>query len=227
MSTRVMVSGNVNHHPGYREFIADTDGDIASLPRTADVLVWGAKARVIETGNVYRLNSNYEWVLVPSGDGGGSGNGNSGSPGTTNHAALHNLGFEQSGHTGFASEANLKDLEDEVQEIKDSQVTNPITSPDGNTRHIVEMTMAEYEALNEKDPRTYYDIIDWSGRDIGSNPGNIGSEQLLIDSATLRFDSNRLYVNTTEKVLAGNRQPVTSAGVHTLVGNINTLLEAI
>lgn len=52
-------------------------------------------------------------------------------------------------------------------------------------------------------------------------------EDLEIDTNTLKIVDNVLSVNTTNSVAAGNSQPITSAGVHTEVGNINTLLAKV
>ena len=38
--------------------------------------------------------------------------------GPSNHALLSNLDFDSCGHTGFASEARVKALEDRVQELE-------------------------------------------------------------------------------------------------------------
>ena len=44
---------------------------------------------------------------------------------------------------------------------------------------------------------------------------------------TLTYKDGVLSVNTTSTIAAGNLLPVTSAGVHVVVGNINALLETI
>ena len=64
MASRLMKSGNVSHHSGYREFLVDTDADIAILPSTSDEIAWGAVAFVVGSGNVYILNSQYIWVVI-------------------------------------------------------------------------------------------------------------------------------------------------------------------
>ena len=64
MATRLMGSGGTSRHPGYREFFVDNEEDIAALPSTPDEIAWGAVALVIETGNVYILNSKYIWVVM-------------------------------------------------------------------------------------------------------------------------------------------------------------------
>jgi len=58
-----MKSGNVNHHPNYREFLLDTPEDVVSLPSIEEV-AWGATAFVISTGDVYILNSKGDWVVI-------------------------------------------------------------------------------------------------------------------------------------------------------------------
>ena len=64
MAIRTMASGNMSRHSGYREFFVDTDADIASLPSKADEIAWGAVAFVIASGNVYILNSEFNWVVI-------------------------------------------------------------------------------------------------------------------------------------------------------------------
>ena len=57
-----------------------------------------------------------------------------GGGGTTNHASLFNLGYAQSGHTGFASSADITELEDEI-DITNGQITTingRITTIEGN-----------------------------------------------------------------------------------------------
>lgn len=46
---------------------------------------------------------------------------------------------------------------------------------------------------------------------------------------TLKFNSetNKLSVNTADKVEQDNTKPVTSAAVYTVVGNINAILESL
>lgn len=48
-----------------------------------------------------------------------------------------------------------------------------------------------------------------------------------IDTNTLKVENNILKVFTTNNAEGDNTKPITSAGVHTIVGNINALLELI
>jgi hypothetical protein len=57
---------------------------------------------------------------------------------------------------------------------------------------------------------------------MAENPGGIQTDNTLKVSA-----DGRLGVNTTNEVEKDNTLPVTSAGVFTVVGNIESLLEAI
>ena len=43
------------------EFICDDESDVADLPTAEDEVELGASALVIETANVYMLNSQREW----------------------------------------------------------------------------------------------------------------------------------------------------------------------
>ena len=54
-----------------------------------------------------------------------------------------------------------------------------------------------------------------------------GSSDFRIDSNTLRWQQNTLFVNTTDKVDEHSTRPMTAAGVHVILGNIHTLLEVI
>jgi hypothetical protein len=55
-----------------------------------------------------------------------------------------------------------------------------------------------------------------------------GLAELVIDNHTLVYDTNGvLKVNTTNDMEQDNTRPITAAGVHTVVGNINSLLELI
>lgn len=57
-------------------------------------------------------------------------------------------------------------------------------------------------------------------------PGPPG--EVAIDNRTLVYDeNNKLKVNTTDEAESDNTLPITSAGVHTIVGNIEALLEII
>lgn len=62
------------------------------------------------------------------------------------------------------------------------------------------------------------------GRD-GTDGGGGGIN--FTTDETLVLESGILRVNTTDKVEADNTLPITSAGVNTVVGNINALLETI
>lgn len=48
-----------------------------------------------------------------------------------------------------------------------------------------------------------------------------------VDGKTLRMQGGVLSVNTTNRAEADNTQPITSAGVNTIVGNIDALLSTI
>jgi len=48
-----------------------------------------------------------------------------------------------------------------------------------------------------------------------------------IDTTTLKVVEGELAVNTTNNVLQDSAQPITSTGVHVIVGNIDTLLGAV
>lgn len=50
---------------------------------------------------------------------------------------------------------------------------------------------------------------------------------LVIDQNTLKFENGVLAVNTTDGAEGDNTRPITSAGVHTIVGNIDALLSQI
>lgn len=62
MAVRIMVSGNMQRHSGYREFFVDTVADVATLPNTPEEIMWGAVCLVLQDSSVYVLNSQYQWV---------------------------------------------------------------------------------------------------------------------------------------------------------------------
>lgn len=64
--------------------------------------------------------------------------------------------------------------------------------------------------------------------EVGSGTGgeNSGAGEIQTDE-TLSYVNGVLKVNTTSKVEQNNTLPITSAGVHTAVGNIETLLNTI
>jgi hypothetical protein len=49
----------------YTEFVVDTIADIATLPTSTKEVSIGSAAICIEDGEVYLLNSNGEWVMIP------------------------------------------------------------------------------------------------------------------------------------------------------------------
>lgn len=59
------------------------------------------------------------------------------------------------------------------------------------------------------------------GRDGG------GTAEIKVDGKTIVQEDGVLRVNTTDKAEEGNTQPITSAGVYTIVGNINAILKSI
>lgn len=59
------------------------------------------------------------------------------------------------------------------------------------------------------------------GRDGG------GTAEIKVDGKTIVQEDGVLRVNTTDKVETDNTQPITSAGVQMIVGNINAILETI
>lgn len=63
------------------------------------------------------------------------------------------------------------------------------------------------------------------GRDGGTEGG--GGVDYEVDNNTLVVEDGMLRVNTTDKAEADNTQPITSAGVNMIVGNINAILETI
>lgn len=66
----ITVGTNRSNKPFYNmaEFLCDYESDIADLPTNRGP---GSTARVVETGNVYILNNNHEWVKQPKNSGGG------------------------------------------------------------------------------------------------------------------------------------------------------------
>ena len=62
------------------------------------------------------------------------------------------------------------------------------------------------------------------GKDGG---GGNGGAEVKVDGNTIVQEDGILRVNTTDKAEADNTQPITSAGVYTVVGNINAILETI
>jgi len=65
------------------------------------------------------------------------------------------------------------------------------------------------------------------GVTLPTEPPNEGGSDFDIDTDTLRFEDNRLRVNTTDEAVFGNAQPITSGGVYKMLGNIQSLLEGI
>ena len=57
--------------------------------------------------------------------------------------------------------------------------------------------------------------------------GDTVSPGFEIDINTLTLLNNMLSVNTTDNAESGNGQPITSNGVHIIVGNIHSLLEVL
>lgn len=59
--------------------------------------------------------------------------------------------------------------------------------------------------------------------------GTAASSELCFtpDGETLVLENGTLSVNTADTVESGNNRPVTSAAVHTVVGNIEVLLGTI
>lgn len=54
-----------------------------------------------------------------------------------------------------------------------------------------------------------------------------GSAEIKVDNKTIVQEDGVLRVNTTDKAEADNTQPITSAGVYTIIGNINAILKSI
>lgn len=65
------------------------------------------------------------------------------------------------------------------------------------------------------------------GRDGTGGEGGGGGIDFTTDETLTLDENNVLRVNTTDVVAADNTLPITSAGVQTVVGNINALLETI
>lgn len=66
----ITVGTNRSNKPFYNmaEFLCDYESDIADLPTNRGP---GSTARVVESGNVYVLNNNHEWIKQPKDSGGG------------------------------------------------------------------------------------------------------------------------------------------------------------
>jgi hypothetical protein len=84
--------------------------------------------------------------------------------------------------------------------------------------------------VSENNKETWYIIkrnaegVGYLSNETGSGSG--GGTTFETDS-TLVLENGILRVNTTNKVEADNTLPITSAGVHTQVGNIEVLLNTI
>jgi hypothetical protein len=79
---------------------------------------------------------------------------------------------------------------------------------------------------------SYYSEIQQNNEELGeildavNALPNGGSTSFTTDE-TLRFENGVLGVNTTDEAEADNTLPITSAGVHTQLGNIEILLGTI
>ena len=62
---------------------------------------------------------------------------------------------------------------------------------------------------------------------VGGTSGDATGGTTFTTDATLTLENGVLRVNTTGDVAADNTLPITSAGVHTCVGNIEVLLNTI
>lgn len=56
---------------------------------------------------------------------------------------------------------------------------------------------------------------------------NTATQYNIGDGLKLDVETNTLSVDSTNEAIKDNTQPITSAGVYTQIGNINTLLESI
>lgn len=54
-----------------------------------------------------------------------------------------------------------------------------------------------------------------------------GSAEVRVDGKTIVQEDGVLRVNVTDRAEADNTQPITSAGVYTIIGNINAILKSI
>lgn len=68
----ITVGRNTGKQPFYNmgQYICDYETDVANLPINKSA---GSIAQVVETGNIYMLNSLHQWILQPASSSGGSG----------------------------------------------------------------------------------------------------------------------------------------------------------
>ena len=86
----------------------------------------------------------------------------------------------------------------------------------------IEKQIGDLDDLTTKDKSTLVAAINEAARSGGGGGGYIIGDGLKLDT-----ESNTLSVDTADKVEKDNTKPVTSAAVHTEVGNINALLATI
>ena len=86
----------------------------------------------------------------------------------------------------------------------------------------IEKQIGDLDKLTTKDKSTLVAAINEAARSGGGGGGYIIGDGLKLDT-----ESNTLSVDTADKVEKDNTKPVTSAAVHTEVGNINALLATI
>lgn len=66
-----------------------------------------------------------------------------------------------------------------------------------------------------------------AGTEEGGGGTSGSGAEIKVDGKTIVQEDGVLRVNTTDKAEADNTQPITSAGVNMIVGNINAILETI
>lgn len=90
----------------------------------------------------------------------------------------------------------------------------------------IEDTVMELDPLDDIDTIIDVAIV----APVASNPSwtDISNKPFAtLDNTTLKVESGVLKVNSTDYAEQDNAKPITSAGVHTIVGNIEILLETI
>lgn len=98
-------------------------------------------------------------------------------------------------------------------------------SPSANVHKIGKVSTL---TVTDKSGTTSVEIYDGSGGESVSKWSQITDKPFEnIDVNTLKVAGNTLMVNTTDDAEGDNTKPITSSGVHVIVGNINTLLSRI
>lgn len=113
-----------------------------------------------------------------------------------------------------------------IDSIRLSGVTYTLSAETSGGNNVIELTQAQYNALVDKDPTTFYIITDAYSPDISAITSAVtsGSTDSEIPTAKAVYTAIPIVTNT---ITSGSTDAISAGAVYDALGDVETLLSQI